>query len=113
MAAPRRPGKLKTGTKAATGLVFTEADSILIEPGYFQIVVNGTFDATWALVRSTDDPSSSPTWTQVEDAAAAATHTTARVLVGYEAEGAYYNVDVTIYGSGTVAARVAQTTRPY
>lgn len=112
MASASDPGKVKTGSKAATGLAHTEADSIFIEPGHFQLEVGGGATATWKLVRTTDDVGSSPTWHDVEDHMGTVSNSSDRVLVGFEAEGAYYNVNVTAYTSGTLTARIAQAKRP-
>lgn len=112
MASLSDPGKVATGSKTATGLVMTEAASIFIEPGYFTVQVGGGATATWDLQRTTDDVASSPTWHDVEDSAGATGHTTDRVLNGFEAEGAYYNINVSAYTSGTLTARIAQAKRP-
>ncbi len=108
MASFSNPVALGSGSAAATGLVITEADSVFIEAGHFQVQIGGGATATWKIIRTTDDPASSPTWHDVEDHLGATSNTSNRVLVGHEAEGAYYNVNITAYTSGTLTARLSQ-----
>lgn len=105
-------GKAATGSATATGLVVAEASSVFIEPGHFQVQIGGGATASWKVVRTTDDVASSPTWHNVEDAFGVVTNSADRVLVGFEAEGAYYNINVTAYTSGTLTARIAQAKSP-
>ena len=102
------PLAIGAGSKAATGLVIAEASSVFIEAGSFQVQVGGGATATWKIIRTTDDPASSPTWHDVEDNLGAVSNTSNRVLVGHEAEGAYYNANITAYPSGTLTARLSQ-----
>jgi len=103
-----KPLALATGSKAATGLVIAEASSVFIEPGNFQVEVGGGATATWKIVRTTDDPSSSPTWHNAEDQNATITNTVGRSIVCQEGAGAYYNIEITAYTSGTLTARIEQ-----
>lgn len=108
MASLSNPIALGAGSATGTGLVVTEASSVFIEAGEFQIQVGGGATASWKVVRTTDDPASSPTWHDIEDYLGTVTNSSDRVLVGREAEGAYYNVNVTAYTSGTLTARISQ-----
>ena len=102
------PLALATGSKAATRLVIAEASSVFIQPGTFQVEVGGGATATWKIVRTTDDPASSPTWHNAEDQNATITNTVGRSIVCEEAAGGYYNIEITAYTSGTLTARVEQ-----
>ena len=108
MASLSNPTANGAGTKAATGLVLTEAASVFIEPGHFAVEVSGGATATWKVVRTTDDPADTPTFHDFEDYLGAVSNSANRVLLGYEAVGAYYNVNVTAYTSGTLAANIKQ-----
>jgi hypothetical protein len=112
MASLSNPGKVAAASVTATGLVTAEAASIFIEPGRFQVQVGGGATATWKVVRTTDDVASSPTWNDIEDALGTVSNSADRTVVGFEAEGAYYNVNVTAYTSGTLTSRIAQARRP-